>query len=135
PSSKHETMNARSVHEIRGDGERRPPVKDGGDAVRRGGEGIDHDTDLSKSPDTRDAQLRMNRLTAQVPRYGRTFAGIGFPSRSRRTIGAIFVAASGSSIFARSHTITIARWSGSMRSCAARTTSSDVTAVTPLIKR
>ena len=55
--------------------------------------------------------------------------GIGSPFMSSSTIGAIFVAASGPSIFARSPTMTIARCSGSMYFCATRTTSSFVTRV------
>jgi len=42
-------------------------------------------------------------------RYGVTLFTIGLPSMSSHTIGAILVAASGPSIFARSPTITIAK--------------------------
>ena len=65
-----------------------------------------------------------------LTRYLLALAAIGFPSRSRCTIGAIFVAVSGASISFASPTMTMARWSRSMYFLATRTTSSFVTAIT-----
>src|SRR4051794_1149231 len=90
-----------------------------------------HSIDLDDEEDRR-TQTRDVRIIAQQEQnvYGRILSESGSPLMSSRTIGAIFVAVSGASIFSRSPTITIARWSGSTYFCATRTTSSFVTAFT-----